>query len=69
MQAPDVVVVGAATRDLNDENPRGWLLGGGVTFGALALARMGLSTGIVLGLDEDAASAAMSWVCCATPVR
>ena len=57
MQAPDVVVVGAATRDLNDEDPRGWLLGGGVTFGALALARMGLRTGVVLGLDEEAAGA------------
>lgn len=56
-QAPDVVVVGAATRDLNDEDPRGWLLGGGVTFGALALARMGLRTGVVLGLDAEAASA------------
>ncbi len=51
MQAPDVVVVGAATRDLNDDDPRGWLLGGGVTFGALALARLGLRTGVVLGLD------------------
>jgi sugar/nucleoside kinase (ribokinase family) len=56
-QAPDVVVVGAATRDLNDEDPRGWLLGGGVTFGALALARMGLRTGVVLGLDAEAAAA------------
>jgi sugar/nucleoside kinase (ribokinase family) len=57
MQAPDVVVVGAATRDLNDEDPRGWLLGGGVTFGALALARLGLRTGVVLGLDAEAAGA------------
>jgi sugar/nucleoside kinase (ribokinase family) len=56
-QVPDVVVVGAATRDLNDEDPRGWLLGGGVTFGALALARLGLRTGVVLGLDAEAASA------------
>ena len=51
MQAPDVVVVGSATRDLSDEDPRGWMLGGGVTFGALALARLGLRTGVVLGLD------------------
>jgi sugar/nucleoside kinase (ribokinase family) len=57
MQAPDVVVVGSATRDLSDEDPRGWRLGGGVTFGALALARMGLRTGLVLGLDEQAATA------------
>jgi len=57
MQVPDVVVVGSATRDLSDEDPRGWLLGGGVTFGALALARMGLRTGVVLGLDAEAATA------------
>ncbi len=57
MQAPDVVVVGSATRDLSEEDPRGWMLGGGVTFGALALARLGLRTGVVLGLDEEAATA------------
>ena len=57
MQAPDVVVVGAATRDLSEEDPRGWMLGGGVTFGALALARLGLRTGVVLGVDEHAATA------------
>lgn len=57
MQAPDVVIVGSATRDLSDEDERGWMLGGGVTFGALALARLGLRTGVVLGLDEEAATA------------
>ena len=57
MKAPDVVVVGAATRDLSEDDPRGWLLGGGVTFGALALARLGLHTGVILGVDEAAASA------------
>jgi sugar/nucleoside kinase (ribokinase family) len=57
MQIPDVVVVGSATRDLSDEDPRGWMLGGGVTFGALALARLGVRTGVVLGLDEEAATA------------
>jgi sugar/nucleoside kinase (ribokinase family) len=57
MRAPDVVVVGAATRDLNPEDPRGWLLGGGVTFGALSLARLGLRTAVVLGIDAQAASA------------
>lgn len=57
MQAPDVVVVGSATRDLSDEDARGWMLGGGVTFGALALARLGLRTGVVLGLDAEAATA------------
>lgn len=57
MQTPDVVIVGAATRDLNDDAPRGWLLGGGVTYGALALARMGLHVGVLLGLDDEARSA------------
>lgn len=54
---PDVVVVGSATRDLSEDDPRGWMLGGGVTFGALALARMGLRTGVVLGVDGEAAGA------------
>ena len=57
MPVPDVVVVGAATRDLSDSDPRGWMLGGGVTYGALALARLGLRTGVVLGLDAPASTA------------
>ena len=57
MRKPDVVIVGAATRDLNDEAPRGWLLGGGVTYGALALARLGVRTGVLLGLDDEASTA------------
>jgi sugar/nucleoside kinase (ribokinase family) len=57
MQVPDVVVVGSATRDLSEDDPRGWRLGGGVTFGALALARLGLRTGLVLGVDAEAATA------------
>jgi sugar/nucleoside kinase (ribokinase family) len=57
MGEPDVVVVGAATRDLHDEDPRGWRLGGGVTFGALTLARLGVRIGVVLGLDEAASTA------------
>ena len=57
MRTPDVVIVGAATRDIVESDPRGWMLGGGVTFGALALARLGLGVGVVLGLDEEAATA------------
>lgn len=57
MHIPDVVIVGAATRDLNDDAPRGWLLGGGVTYGALALARLGLHVGVLLGLDDEARTA------------
>jgi hypothetical protein len=33
------------------------MLGGGVTFGALALTRLGLRTGVVLGVDGEAADA------------
>lgn len=54
MATPDVVVVGAATRDLTDDDPRGWFMGGGVTFSALALARLGLRVGLVIGLDAEA---------------
>jgi sugar/nucleoside kinase (ribokinase family) len=57
MRVPDIVIVGAATRDLNDDAPRGWLLGGGVTYGALALARLGVRTGVLLGLDDEARTA------------
>ena len=34
---PVVVVVGAACRDLVHDDPRGWRLGGGVTYAALTL--------------------------------
>src|SRR5436190_1218145 len=55
--APDVVVVGAAARDITPGDPRGWRLGGGVTYGALALARLGVRTGVVIGLDPLARGA------------
>jgi len=54
---PDVVVVGAATRDIARDDPRGWRLGGGVTYSALALARLGLRTAALIGVDHAAASA------------
>jgi sugar/nucleoside kinase (ribokinase family) len=54
---PDVVVVGAAARDIDEQDPRGWRLGGGVTYGSLALARLGIRTGAVLGLDPLARDA------------
>lgn len=52
--APDVVVVGAAARDVDETDARGWRLGGGVTYGALACARLGLRTGALIGLDPQA---------------
>lgn len=54
---PQVVVVGAASRDVAADDPRGWRLGGGVTYATLALARLGLRVGAVIGVDADAAGA------------
>ena len=48
----EVVHVGAASRDLAADDPRGWRLGGGVTYAALATARLGLRTAAVIGVDE-----------------
>lgn len=55
---PVVLVVGSASRDLTDEDPRGWRLGGAVTYGALALARLGIPTRALIGADALAATAA-----------
>jgi sugar/nucleoside kinase (ribokinase family) len=54
---PDVVVVGAASRDLARDDPRGWRLGGGVCYSALTTARLGLATAALVGVDELAARA------------
>jgi hypothetical protein len=54
---PDVVVIGAAARDVVPADPRGWRLGGGVTYSGLAMARLGVRTGIVIGLDPEARDA------------
>jgi sugar/nucleoside kinase (ribokinase family) len=54
---PLVVAVGSASRDVDAADPRGWRLGGGVVYGALALARLGLAAGAVIGVDEPASTA------------
>lgn len=54
---PDVVVVGAATRDVDPSVPQGWRLGGGVSYGALLLARLRMRVGAVVGLDRAALEA------------
>jgi len=54
---PTVVAVGAAARDLVDDDPRGWRLGGGVSYSALTTARLGLPTGAIVGVDETASTA------------
>jgi len=54
---PTVVVVGAAARDIVDDDRRGWRLGGGVSYSALTTARLGLPTGAIVGVDEGASTA------------
>jgi sugar/nucleoside kinase (ribokinase family) len=51
------VVVGAASRDLTPNDPRGWRLGGSATYVSLAAARLGLRVGCLLGVDPPAAEA------------
>jgi sugar/nucleoside kinase (ribokinase family) len=57
-RALDVVHLGSASRDLTDDDPRGWRLGGGVTYAALTTARLGLATGAAIGVDGPAS---MAW--------
>jgi sugar/nucleoside kinase (ribokinase family) len=47
----EVVHVGSACRDLTPDDPRGWRLGGGVTYAALTTARLGLRTAALIGAD------------------
>lgn len=54
---PAIVVVGSASRDLVDDDPRGWRLGGGVSYSALTTARLGIATGAIVGVDAEAATA------------
>ncbi|HEY3073004.1 MAG TPA: PfkB family carbohydrate kinase [Candidatus Limnocylindrales bacterium] len=56
-RGPDIVVVGAAARDLARDDPRGWRLGGGVSYSALTTARLGLTTAALVGVDRLAAYA------------
>ena len=53
-----LVVVGAATRDIDAADPRGWRLGGGVTYAAMTAARLGLKVSALIGVDSQAATAA-----------
>lgn len=53
----EVVHVGSASRDLTSDDPRGWRLGGGVTYAALTTARLGLRTAALVGVDAAASSA------------
>ena len=55
--APDVVIVGAASRDRAADDPRGWRLGGAVSYASLAIARLGLRVGALIGCDAEACEA------------
>lgn len=54
----DLVVVGAASRDVTADDARGWRLGGSATYCSLTGARLGLRVGCVLGVDAEASDAA-----------
>src|SRR6476619_5133547 len=56
--AVEVVHIGSACRDIAPDDPRGWRLGGGVTYAALTTARLGVRTAAVIGVDRDAQDAA-----------
>lgn len=56
-RCPTVLVVGAASRDLDPTDPRGWRLGGGVTYGAMAAARLGVRVRALIAVDREASSA------------
>jgi sugar/nucleoside kinase (ribokinase family) len=51
------VIVGASSRDIAADDPRGWRLGGPATYCSLTAARLGLRVGCLLGVDEAAADA------------
>lgn len=53
----EVLHVGSASRDITDDDPRGWRLGGGVAYAALTTARLGLRTAAVVGVDAEIANA------------
>ena len=54
---PTVVVVGAASRDIDESDSRGWRLGGTVIYSALAAAEIGVGVRALIGVDELAATA------------
>jgi sugar/nucleoside kinase (ribokinase family) len=66
---PTVVVVGAASRDVDPAEPRGWRLGGAVSYGALLLARLGMRVGALVGLDRAARDAGEPATLCAAGVH
>ena len=56
-EGPELLVIGSASRDLTPDDARGWRLGGGVSYGALTAARLGIRTAAIVGVDAPAAGA------------
>ena len=56
-RAPVLLIFGAATRDVVATDARGWRLGGGVSYGAMAAVRLGVSVRALIGVDAEAAEA------------
>ena len=56
-ERPVLLTVGAASRDLDARDARGWRLGGGVTYGSMVAARLGMRVRALVGVDETAAGA------------
>lgn len=54
---PDLVVVGAASRDVTPDDRRGWRLGGAANYCSLTAARLGLRVGALVGVDRLASTA------------
>jgi sugar/nucleoside kinase (ribokinase family) len=52
-----LVVVGAATRDIDPADARGWRLGGTVTYSSLAAARLGMPVKALVGVDSESEKA------------
>ncbi len=54
---PTLLVVGAAARDIDSRDPRGWRLGGTIMYSSLAAARLGVQVRALVGADDQAGTA------------
>ena len=54
---PELLIVGAASRDLDTRDERGWRLGGSVSYAALLAARLGARVAALIGADPAARGA------------
>jgi sugar/nucleoside kinase (ribokinase family) len=55
---PGIIVVGSAARDVVAADRRGWRLGGSVSYCALTVARLGVPTAALVGVDRESSRAA-----------